>query len=240
MDDYIIGSGVFNHDKLGPVKYSVRACARRVIARWRTDMLHLTLPPGMTVDDLSEVLRQMQPRLIARKPQGALFAFDQILDYGDFYVKILAVNSYGRLCGVYQTSRCSFEIRLDAGVDISSPEIINAISNAMRGIAKLLGPSILLPRAKSLADEVGRHPLRWELSTGVKVLGHCNSRGVIALSYILVFLPQHLRDYIIYHELAHLSEMNHSAAFHKICNQYCRGNERRYIEELKSFRFPVM
>ena len=57
---------------------------------------------------------------------------------------------------------------------------------------------------------------------------------------MLVFLPTHLRDYIIYHELAHLSEMNHSPRFHALCDAYCRGNESRYIRELNSFRWPVL
>lgn len=240
MITYVTGSGILNHEKLGPVKYTVRTSARRVVARWRADMLHLTLPPHMTSAEVLEVLRQMQSRLLNRRPQDAPFAFGQTLDYGEFKVKILPVDGHGRRCSVYQTSRSDFEIRLDANIEIGNPETIKAISNAMRGIAKIMGPVILLPRAKQLADEVGRYPLGWELTTGVRVLGHCNSKGIIALSYALVFLPGHLRDYIIYHELAHLSEMNHSAAFHKLCNQYCKGNERRYITELKSFRFPVL
>lgn len=236
----ITGSGIFSHEKLGPVKYTVRTSARRVVARWRSDMLHLTLPPHMTSAEVAEVLRQMQSKLLARRPQNAPFAFGDILDYADFTVKILPIDDYGHRCSVHQTSRSEFEIRMDADTEIGSPETIKAISNAMRGIAKIMGPVLLLPRAKELADEVGRHPLAWELTSGVRILGHCNSKGIIALSYALVFLPGHLRDYIIYHELAHLSEMNHSAAFHKICNQYCKGNERRYITELKSFRFPVL
>lgn len=240
MNSYVSGSGIFTHEKLGPVKYVVRTSARRVIARWRADMLHLTLPPHMTEAEVAEVLRQMQPRLMAKRPQDAPFSFGETLDYGDFSVRILPLDGYRRRCSVHQVARNKFEIRLDSEAEIGSPEIVKAISNAMRGIAKLLGPTLLLPRAKELAHEVRRQPLGWEITSGIRVLGHCNSRGIIALSYALVFLPSHLRDYIIYHELAHLSEMNHSAAFHKLCNQYCNGNERRYIAELKSFKFPVI
>lgn len=62
----------------------------------------------------------------------------------------------------------------------------------------------------------------------------------ISLSAITMFLPPHLRDYIVCHELAHLSEMNHSARFHEICNGYCGGREKSLQKELKAFRWPIL
>lgn len=46
--------------------------------------------------------------------------------------------------------------------------------------------------------------------------GSCNSRGVIHLNWRLVQMPLHLVDYVVAHELSHLIEMNHSAAFWKL------------------------
>jgi predicted metal-dependent hydrolase len=66
----------------------------------------------------------------------------------------------------------------------------------------------------------------WELAaeTGVEVKqvtvrnqrsrwGSCSSGGVISLNWRLVQTPYSVRDYIIYHELMHLREMNHSNRF---------------------------
>ena len=238
MTEYIFGSGNFVHPQLGTVSYIVRRSARRVVARWSATGLQLSVPPRMTAADLERVIRQMLPRLLDIKPSNTPFAIGDTLDYGDFTVRISTHDSDNRSCVTRKLSRDAFEISLPCRIAVGSPEAVKAISKAMRGIAKHLAPSVLLPRARRLADEIGRQPLNWEISTGRKILGHCNSRRTIALSYALVFLPGHLRDYIIYHELAHLSEMNHSAAFHKICNNYCGGNEKRYIAELKAFRFP--
>jgi predicted metal-dependent hydrolase len=44
--------------------------------------------------------------------------------------------------------------------------------------------------------------------------GSCSSRGVITISTSVMRLPEILIDYIIVHELAHLRQMNHSAAFY--------------------------
>jgi len=66
----------------------------------------------------------------------------------------------------------------------------------------------------------------WELAavTGVDVKlvtvrnqrsrwGSCSANGTISLNWRLVQTPDFVRDYIIYHELMHLREMNHSDRF---------------------------
>jgi hypothetical protein len=43
--------------------------------------------------------------------------------------------------------------------------------------------------------------------------GSCSARGTISLNWRLIQAPDFVRDYIIFHELAHRREMNHSARF---------------------------
>lgn len=43
--------------------------------------------------------------------------------------------------------------------------------------------------------------------------GSCSRRGNLNFNYKIVFLPDHVRDYVIIHELCHLQEMNHSGRF---------------------------
>lgn len=43
--------------------------------------------------------------------------------------------------------------------------------------------------------------------------GSCSSKGNLNFNYKIVFLPPHLADYIIVHEVCHLREMNHSKKF---------------------------
>ena len=43
--------------------------------------------------------------------------------------------------------------------------------------------------------------------------GSCSKLGNLNFNYKLVFLPKHLRDLVIVHEICHLLEFNHSHKF---------------------------
>jgi len=51
--------------------------------------------------------------------------------------------------------------------------------------------------------------------------GSCTAGGVISLNWRLVQAPESVRDYVIYHELMHLKEMNHSDRFWRRVEEVC-------------------
>jgi predicted metal-dependent hydrolase len=51
--------------------------------------------------------------------------------------------------------------------------------------------------------------------------GSCTAQGSVRLNVQLIKLPPRLIDYVVVHELAHLREMNHSAAFWRVVESVC-------------------
>ncbi|MBI3887424.1 MAG: M48 family metallopeptidase [Opitutae bacterium] len=53
--------------------------------------------------------------------------------------------------------------------------------------------------------------------------GSCSAGGTVSLNWRLIQAPDSVRDYIIYHELMHLREMNHSERFWARVEEVCPG-----------------
>jgi predicted metal-dependent hydrolase len=51
--------------------------------------------------------------------------------------------------------------------------------------------------------------------------GYCTRGGRLSFSWQLIALPERLREYIVLHELTHLDEFNHSAAFRRKLKAVC-------------------
>lgn len=66
--------------------------------------------------------------------------------------------------------------------------------------------------------------------------GSCDAQGVIKLNWRLLMLPPDLRDYVVAHEVCHLREMNHSAAFWRAVASLCPDYKRRRAA-LKEYSF---
>lgn len=49
--------------------------------------------------------------------------------------------------------------------------------------------------------------------------GSCSKKGNLNFNYKILFLPNHIADYIIVHELCHLKELNHSHKFWNLTAQ---------------------
>lgn len=229
---------MLQHRVLGEVRLTVRQSARRFVARWKGGVIQLTVPPFATMTDVAAALGRMQAGLLRHRPSESFYRFGEKMQFEQCSIVIVGIDGYGARCTLHRTGVSDFEIRVDSDVDLGDSAASAAVGRMVKAAARFLAPSVLLPRAKELAAEIGVRPREWKLSQGRRSLGRCSSSGVISLSCALVFMPGELRDFVICHELAHLTEMNHSERFHALCNHYCGGRERQLDAKLKAFKVP--
>lgn len=70
--------------------------------------------------------------------------------------------------------------------------------------------------------------------------GSCSSSNNLNLNINMVFLPRHLQDYLMLHELTHIRHKNHSSAFWAALDRVCGGNAKTLARELKQHRvYPL-
>jgi predicted metal-dependent hydrolase len=76
-------------------------------------------------------------------------------------------------------------------------------------------------RAWELAAETGVEMKHVTVRNQRSRWGSCSAGGTVSLNWRLVQAPDSVRDYIIYHELMHLREMNHSDRFWARVGEVC-------------------
>lgn len=225
------------HTKLGRVKVNIRHNSRCVSARWKSGLVTLNIPTGVGLPDIHRILDDLTPRLLATRPRVEFYDGKELrFPLVNFVIRSQRFAP-SKILGTASVPLSSVEVGSEWDFTLDSTSA--AISDMLCKVARKVAPQVLVPRAKMLADKIGRHPVGWTISSGHRILGQCSGRGIISLSYILVFMPSHLCDYVIYHELAHLTEMNHSERFHTLLNQYLDGQESQLIRELHNYSWPV-
>lgn len=236
------------HPVFGYVRIKEHGTTHRISARWVGQELWVTMPKGLSEAEYNRFLDRAKDKLLSLRP-APMHAIGHIIDgpLADFTIAVSTDISRDaridvRMQNVLRGKSANYTIYIrneitTAGID--NAPVQDFINRNVLIAARHATTAFVLPIARRLAEEVGVSPVEWKVKDAKTRLGSCSSSRVITLSPRLIFLPEELRDYIIYHELAHLSEMNHSAAFHRLCNRYCRGRETEYIARVKSFRFPV-
>ncbi len=106
------------------------------------------------------------------------------------------------------------DIRLRIPESVADPEA--ALLQLVRRFAQDAMHCRTAYHAKRLGLRFGKLSVRDQSSRW----GSCSSNGDISLNWRLILLDPTLQDYVILHELAHLTELNHSQRFWRLLESY--------------------
>lgn len=225
--------------ELGEVRVMMRRGSTRASARWDKGRVLMIVPPGTSGDSVRVFLERFRPFLAERRRVGLFEPGRPLVTEGG---PVIHFRRTGELTSGIDARLTAdgAEVRMAESFDLDDPQAAGVISRKLMVIARYFAPDVLLPEAESEARRLGLRPREIVVSRGYRVLGHCDAHGVIAISSACLFLPRDLRRFVVCHELAHLSEMNHSERFHALCDSYLGGRERELAAALKAYRWPLL
>ena len=202
--------------------------------------LLMRAPLGVTIPELKGFVESNREQLRRLpRPERVSFQHGQIIEC---YRCRVIIETQSRMPGyiLNHWEGDTLHLQVHESADLDDKGIKRTISNVIGRAMEVQAHAVLLPLAQQVADSLGLKPAGFEIGRGMRKLGHCTAKKVIQLSRNLMFMPEELVRYIICHELAHLTHMNHSPEFHALCNQYCDGKEKELERQLRRFRFPIL
>ncbi|MDR3277888.1 MAG: M48 family metallopeptidase [Oscillospiraceae bacterium] len=101
------------------------------------------------------------------------------------------------------------------------------IKNACIQIYKMLAKRDLTETTFAFAKRMGVMPAAVKITGAAARWGSCSGKGSINFSWRLIMADDDVIDYVVVHELAHITEMNHSAAFWRIVDDILPDRKQR-------------
>jgi predicted metal-dependent hydrolase len=161
---------------------------------WVAEMVENRIPWIKSAEQhVKEGRSQLNPRHIDLKSLGEIWS----VDYSpvDEVAKGLVING---------------EYTLTVGVD--PKDVFGAARKLQRWFHQKARAS-LVPWLISIAEGRGLKFNRTFVKNQVSLWGSCSQKRNINLNRNLLFLPEHLVEYVLHHELTHLEHLDHSGRF---------------------------
>ncbi|MEM7169187.1 MAG: SprT family zinc-dependent metalloprotease [Pseudomonadota bacterium] len=188
-----------------PLEVTRHPTARRITLRLTTegDAVRLVLPRATPLReglDFAESQKDwLQARLQALPPRIP-FRDGQVIPL--LGVEHLIVHEPAGRRGVWQEGR---QIIVSGKVE--------HLSRRLTDYLKTLARRTIVPRANEKAERLQKKPGRITLRDSRSRWGSCSANGNLNFSWRLILAPEHVLDYVVAHEVAHLVEHNHGPRF---------------------------
>ena len=178
----------------------------------------LTIPPRVTEAEAVQFLRAQGDWL--KSNFGKVKKQPTFLEY---LTKKSFLSAHGRKLDLsLQFSRDRARLIFDR--DCASARLIlnseRAVEPQLVEMLRYFARDVVKPRALDLAARVKRQIYRVTIRDQLRCWGSCSDRETISLNWRLILIPPELHDYIILHELAHLTHLDHSEEYWRLLLSY--------------------
>ncbi|MEQ1636290.1 MAG: SprT family zinc-dependent metalloprotease [Methylococcales bacterium] len=212
------------------ITYQIRRSSRVKLARIvvSIDKIEVVAPPKMSQREITQFVSSKQawiteailkvklktPAFVQLAPnaysQGALIPYQ-----GGQYPLILHVTSLKRI-----------KVKFDGAFSVFMPALL-AQAEQHNAIKLALSEWMKNTAKDRIAQYIQRHAQRFQLNpTSVRIKtqktrwGSCSSTNAININWLLMLAPPVIMEYVVVHELCHIKEKNHSAAFWQLVAEH--------------------
>ncbi len=239
-------SCTLSHQRLGIVKVMVRRNMRRITLSWRAGGLVAKMPPGVPVNYFMQLLEANADSILASSAthteRGAQITAGTQMSVGSATVRFEQGDCHSSHPAELRRDRTDpmlYIFMLSPQYQYGTAEATALIRQSVMRLAYAQMLAKMRTHIMPIAERLGVKVKAWRVGRGRSQLGRCTADNVITISCYCIFLPDRLLDFVVCHELAHVSHHNHSAAFHECCNRYCGGREKQLHAELRAYTFPI-
>lgn len=197
--------------------------------------LKLTVPQGLADGEVNAFLTRHQGWLMTKLARFS--GESQLEEGGSILIRGIAhrIERTGKIRGLTETVVVDDEaiLRVSGGEEHLSRRIVDFLKKEARHDLDRL--------VAVYAGRIGRRPKSLSLKDTRSRWGSCSADGALSFSWRIAMAPPHVIDYLAAHEVAHLQEMNHSAAFWSLCERLCPATEeaKRWLKRNGSLLHAV-
>lgn len=228
-------NGEFQDKELGRIVVKMNPRARNIILRARPDAVYITVPRGVTEQEVLRVVDKYRLKLSKDMKWVERKRID--LDYkieADYFNLSLVGGEREKFLAHSELGNMTIICPPTADFDDEKLQewLRKVILEALRRNAKIILP----PRLYQLSNQFNLPYDSVKINSSKGRWGSCSARKTINLSCYLMLLPRHLIDYVLLHELSHTKEMNHGERFWALLDSVTGRKAHALRDELKSFR----
>lgn len=189
-------------------------------------------PYGLSLNKVDEVLKSKERTISSKIANAKLLS----KNYADVMSKksILLFGKEYKLAFSQKIKKPSFSDKY-----FFVPEkylTSNKIDLCIKKVVKEIASRVIPARLKEIAQANNAYVSKVYIGDFHAKWGSCDSNCLIKFNWRLAMLNQSIIDFVIYHEITHLKEMNHSKKFYYELEKIC-PNWKTSRELLKNYNF---
>ena len=232
------------YEEIGKVVYRKKTGVKRLVIRVKpSGEVYVTLPFLVSLQHAEEFLISKKDWVIHYRKK-----FNVIKQKKFVFIDNTEFHTYLHTLKIVRTENKNFrkrisipyvEVFLPFTADIESDECQKFIKNSLVEAFRKEAISCLPERVWHYAKQYSFNYSGVSIKRMKSRWGSCSGKNKICLNLYLMALPEHLRDYVILHELVHTVEKNHGGKFWQRLESIC-PDARNFRKEIKNYSSAIL